>query len=67
METLNNNLIKTFINQIELCCCETRSMKREARSAKREAKKYLNFSKVTISRYLKSGKIFLNKYYIKKI
>jgi uncharacterized membrane protein len=44
----DNNLIKTFINQIELA-------------------KYLNLSKVTISRYLKSGKLLLNKYFIRKI
>lgn len=46
---LDNNLIKTFINQIELA-------------------KYLNLNnnKSTISRYLKSGKLF-NKYSIRKI
>src|SRR5262249_42931669 len=43
----NNNLIKTFINQVELA-------------------KYLDVSKSTISRYFKSGKILLNKYYIRK-
>ena len=44
----NNNLIKIFINQIELA-------------------KYLNLSKSTISRYFKTGKLLLNKYYIRKI
>ena len=32
-----------------------------------ELAKILNVHKSTISRYLKSGKLFLNKYYIKKI
>lgn len=41
----NNNLIKTFINQVELS-------------------NFLNLNKSTISRYLKSGKLILNKYYI---
>ena len=47
---LDNNLIKTFINQIELA-------------------KYLILYKstTTISRYLKSGKLLLNKYSIRKI
>ena len=45
---LDNNLIKTFINQIELA-------------------KYLNLNKSTINRYLKSGKLLLNKYSIRKI
>lgn len=45
---IDNNLIKTFINQLELA-------------------KYLNLSKMTISRYLKSGKLLLNKYFIRKI
>ena len=45
---LDNNLIKTFINQIELA-------------------KFLILSKATICRYLKSGKLLLNKYYIRKI
>jgi group I intron endonuclease len=45
---IDNNLIKIFINQIELA-------------------KYLNLSKMTISRYLKSGKLLLNKYFIRKI
>jgi len=44
----NNNLIKTFINQVELS-------------------NFLNLHKSTISRYLKSGKLILNKYYIKLI
>ena len=41
---IDNNLIKTFINQLELA-------------------KYLNLSKMTISRYLKSGKLLLNKFF----
>jgi group I intron endonuclease len=45
---INNNLIKLFINQVELA-------------------NYLNINKSTISRYLKSGKLLLNKYYIKNI
>jgi predicted transcriptional regulator len=45
---IDNNLIKTFINQLELA-------------------KYLNLSKASISRYLKSGKLLLNKYFIRKI
>jgi group I intron endonuclease len=45
---LDNNLIKTFINQIELT-------------------KYLNLHKSTISRYLKSGNILLDKYFIRKM
>jgi group I intron endonuclease len=47
---LDNNLIKTFINQIDLA-------------------KYLILYKstTTISRYLKSGKLLLNKYSIRKI
>ena len=45
---IDNNLIKTFINQLELA-------------------KYLNLSKMTISRYLKSGKLLLNKFFIRKI
>ena len=32
-----------------------------------ELAKILNVHKSTISRHLKSGKLFLNKYYIKKI
>ena len=44
----NNNLIKTFTNQVELS-------------------NFLNLNKSTISRYLKSGKLILNKYYIKLI
>lgn len=44
----NNNLIKTFINQVELS-------------------NFLNLNKSTIGRYLKSGKLILNKYYIKFI
>jgi group I intron endonuclease len=31
------------------------------------AANYLSVNKSTINRYLKSGKLFLNKYYIKKI
>jgi group I intron endonuclease len=42
----NNNLIKTFPNQVELS-------------------NFLKLSKSTIGRYLKSGKLILNKYYIK--
>jgi hypothetical protein len=45
---LDNNLIKTFINQIELA-------------------KYFNLNKSTIGSYLKSGKLLLNKYSIRKI
>jgi|ERR1700753_1438089 len=45
---IDSNLIKTFINQIELA-------------------KYLNLSKTTISRYLKSGNLLLNKYFLRKI
>jgi hypothetical protein len=55
---LDNNLIKTFVNQIELA-------------------KYLNLNKSTtfafapkeakVSRYLKSGKLLLNKYNIREI
>lgn len=45
---LDNNLIKTFINQVELA-------------------KYLNLHKSTISRYLKSGNLLLNKYFIRKV
>jgi len=45
---LNNNLIGTYINQVELS-------------------NYLNLNKSTIGRYLKSGKILLNKYIIKEI
>jgi len=45
---LDNNLIKTFVNQIELV-------------------KYLNLNKSTISRYLKSGKLLLNKYILREI
>jgi group I intron endonuclease len=45
---INNNLIKTFINQVELA-------------------NYLSINKSTVGRYLKSEKLFLNKYYIKKI
>lgn len=45
---IDNNLMKTFINQLELA-------------------KYLNLSKSTICRYLKSGKVLLNKYFIRKI
>ena len=45
---INNNLIKLFINQVELA-------------------NYLNINKSSISRYLKSGKLLLNKYYIKNI
>ena len=45
---LDNNLIKTFINQIELA-------------------KYFNLNKSTIGRHLKSGKLLLNKYSIRKI
>ena len=44
----NNNLIKTFINQVELS-------------------NFLSLNKSTIGRYLKSGKLILNKYYIKFI
>lgn len=44
----SNNLIKTFINQVELS-------------------NFLNLNKSTINRYLKSGKLILNKYYIKYI
>ena len=44
----NNNLIKTFPNQVELS-------------------NFLKLSKSTIGRYLKSGKLILNKYYIKII
>jgi len=44
----NNNLIKTFTNQVELS-------------------NLLNLNKSTISRYLKSGKLILNKHYIKLI
>ena len=43
---INNNLIKPFINQVELA-------------------NYLSVNKSTIGRYLKSGKLYLNKYYIK--
>lgn len=32
-----------------------------------ELAKYLNLSKSTISRYFKTGKLLLNKYYIRKI
>lgn len=42
----NNNLIKTYTNQVELS-------------------NFLNLNKSTIGRYLKSGKLILNKYYIK--
>ena len=45
---IDNNLIKTFINQVELA-------------------KFLNLHKSTIGRYLKSGKLLLNKYLIRKI
>lgn len=45
---LDNNLIKTFFNQIELA-------------------KYFNLNKTTIGKYLKSGKLLLNKYSIRKI
>ena len=45
---IDNNLINTYINQVELA-------------------KFLNINKSTVSRYLKSGKLFLNKYYIKHI
>jgi NUMOD1 domain len=45
---LNDNLIGTFIYQVELS-------------------NYLNLNKSTIGRYLKSGKILLNKYIIKEI
>lgn len=44
----SENLIKTFINQVELA-------------------KYLNISKSTVSRYLKSDNLLLNKYYIREI
>ncbi len=43
---LNNKLIKTFVNQVELA-------------------NYLNLNKSTNSRFLKSGKLLLNKYTIK--
>jgi len=43
----NNNLIKTFTNQVELA-------------------QYLNISKSTIGRYLKSGNILLDKLIIRK-
>jgi len=43
---LDNQLIKNFLNQIELA-------------------DYLNLHKTTIGRYLKSGKVLLNKYYIR--
>lgn len=45
---INNNLIKTFKNQIELAT-------------------ELNLSKKTISRYFHSGKLLLNKYFIRQI
>ena len=45
---INNNLLKTFNNQLELA-------------------KNLNLSKSTISRYLNSGNLLLNKYLIRKI
>jgi len=45
---INNTLIKTFNNQIELA-------------------KDLNLSKSTVSRYLNSGNLLLNKYFIRKI
>lgn len=45
---IKNNLIKTFINQVELA-------------------NYLSINKSTVGRYLKSEKLFLNKYYIKNI
>ena len=44
----NNNLIKTFPNQVELS-------------------NFLKLSKSTIGRYLKSGKLILNKYFIRII
>ena len=44
----NNNLIKTFSNQVELSY-------------------FLKLSKSTIGRYLKSGKLILNKYFIRTI
>jgi group I intron endonuclease len=45
---IENNLIKKFINQVELG-------------------KYLNLHKTTIGRYLKTGKLLLNQFYICKI
>ena len=42
---IDNNLINSFINQVEIS-------------------KYLNISKSTVGRYLKSKKLVLSKYYI---
>ena len=44
----DNNLIKTFINQVELAA-------------------EFGVFKTTISRYVKSGKLFQKRYYIKKL
>lgn len=48
LQELDNNLIKTFSNNIELA-------------------KYFNLNKSTIGKYLKSGKLLLNKYSIRII
>jgi group I intron endonuclease len=45
---IENNLVKMFINQVELAA-------------------EFNVFKTTISRYIKSGKIFKNKYFIRKL
>ena len=45
---INNELIETFINQVDL------------------ANKF-NVHKTTISRYIRSGKLFINEFYIKEI
>nr|AOO35687.1 GIY-YIG homing endonuclease [Dunaliella salina] len=44
---LNNNLIKTFLNNVELA-------------------NYLNIHKTTVARYIKSQKVLLNKYFVRK-